>query len=108
MDGGQQHIQTTEVLHDEYSVIMDGNDGCEDLSVNFMFHQEAIIHNINNKDCKYSSSDILLDSASSCSVCNNDQTLESIVDSEIKLKCYTNGGHQDSHKKGYFPGFFYV
>ena len=44
---------------------MDGNDYFEDLSVNFMFHQEAIIHNINNKDCNYSSSDILLDSGSS-------------------------------------------
>ena len=108
MEGGQQHIQTTEVLHDEYSVIMDGNDGYEDLSVNLMFNQESIIHNIKNKDCKYSSSDIFLDSGSSCSVFDNDQILENIVESKTTLRCYTNGGHQDSHKKGYFPGFFYV
>ena len=24
------------------------------------------------------------------------------------LRCYTNCEHQDSHKRGYFPGFFYV
>ena len=30
------------------------------------------------------------------------------MDNETTLRCYTNGGHQDSHKKGYFPGFFYV
>ena len=75
IEGGQQHIQTTEILHDEDSVIMDGNDGFEDLSVNFMFHQEVIIYNINNKDCNYSSSDTLLDSGSSCSVFNNDEIL---------------------------------
>ena len=108
IEGGQQHIQTTEVLHDEDSVIVDGNDGFGDLSVNFMFHQAAIIHNINNKDCNYSSSDILLESGSSCSVLNNDEILENIVDSKTTLRCYTNGGHQYSHKKGYFPGFFYV
>ena len=108
IEGGQQHIQTTEVLHDEDSVIVDGNDGFGDLSVNFMFHQAAIIHNINNKDCNYSSSDILLEPGSSCSVLNNDEILENIVDSKTTLRCYTNGGHQYSHKKGYFPGFFYV
>ena len=73
IEAGQQHIQTTEVLQDEDSVIVDDNKSLEDLSVNFMFHQEAIIHNINNKDCNYSSTDILLDSGSSCSVFNNNK-----------------------------------
>ena len=72
-----------------------------------MFLQEVIIHNINNEDCNYSCSDILLDSGSSCSVFNNDEILENTVDSETKLICYTNDRHQDSYKMGYFPGFFY-
>ena len=87
---------------------MEGNDGFDNLSVNFIFHQEAIIHNINNEECNFSSSDILLDSGSSCSILNNDEILENIVDSEITLRCHTNGGHHHSHKEGYFPGFLYV
>ena len=75
IEGGQQHIQTTEVLQDEDSVIVNDNESLEELSVNFMFHQEVIIYNINNKDCNYSSSDTLLDSGSSCSVFNNDEIL---------------------------------
>ena len=72
-----------------------------------MFLQEVIIHNINNEDCNYLCSDILLDSGSSCSVFNNDEILENTVDSETTLICYTNDRHQDSYKMGYFPGFFY-
>ena len=111
MEGGQQHTQTIEFLHGKNSVIMNDNNSYEELAVKFMFHQNANAHNnntINNKDCKYSSSDILLDSGSSCSVFNNDEILENIIDSDTTLRCYTNGGHQDSHKKEYFRGFFYI
>ena len=73
---GQKHIQTTEVLQDEDSVIVDDNESLEDLSVNFMFYQEAIIHNINNNDYNYSSTDVLLNSGSSCSVFNNNTILK--------------------------------
>ena len=76
IEAGQQHIQTTEVLQDEDSVIVDDNESLQDLSVNFMFHQEAIIHNINNNDCNYSSTDILLDSGSSWSVFDNNTLLK--------------------------------
>ena len=97
-----------EVLHDEDTVAIDDNNNFEESNVNFMLYQEAIIHNINNKDRNYSSSDILLDSGSSCSVFNNDEILENIKDIDTTMRCYTNGGYQDLHEKGHFPGFFYV
>ena len=97
-----------EVLHDEDNVIVDDNESLEGLSVKFMFHQESIIHNINKNDCNYSSTDILLDSGSSCSVFNNNKILKNIVDNNTTLRYYTNGGHQDLHKRGHVPGFFYV
>ena len=108
IEGGEQHIQIMEVLYDEDSVIINDNNNFEELAANFMFYQEEKIHNINNKDRNYSSSDILLDSGSFCSVFSNDERLENIKDIDTTLRCYTNGGHQDSHKKGYFPGLFYV
>ena len=108
IEGGEEHIQTMEVLHDEDSVIIYDNNNFEESDVNFMSYQEEISHNINNKDHNYLSSDILLDSGSSCSVFNNNQLLENIKDSDTTLRYYTNGEHQNSHKKGYFAGFFYV
>ena len=64
-----------------------------------MFLQEVIIHNINNEDCNYSCSDILLDSGSSYSVFNNDEILENTKDSDTTLRCYINGGHQENKSK---------
>ena len=57
---------------------------------------------------KYSDNDILIDTGSTCSVFKNEHMLMNIVRSKYIMRAMTNGGHQDSHHVGLFPGFFEV
>ena len=57
---------------------------------------------------KYSDNNILLDTGSTCSVFKNANMLINIVRRKYRMRAMTNGGHQDSHCVGLFPGFFEI
>ena len=89
MEGGQQHTQTMEVLHDAHSVIMSDNNSSEKLAVDFVFHQNTNVHDNNTiakKVRKQPSNDILLDLGYSYLVLNNDEVLANIIDINTTLR----------------------
>ena len=45
---------------------------------------------------KYSDTDILIDTGSTCSVFKNAKMLINIMRSKVIMRAVTNGGHQDS------------
>ena len=53
----------------------------------------------------YRDTDMLLDTGSTVSVIKNAGMLINIREATHNLRVYTNGGHQDSTKKGELPGF---
>ena len=76
---------------------MNSSDDDDSIVVSFQFLQ--------GKESRYSDTDILIDTGSTCSVVMNEKMLLNISESEKTLRAYTNGGHQDSNQEGDFPGF---
>ena len=56
----------------------------------------------------YKDTYILLDTGSTASVFNNPRMLINIRGSKNTMRAYSNGGHQDTDKVGYFSGMFQV
>ena len=57
---------------------------------------------------KYSDTNILINTGSTCSVFKNEHMLINIVKSRTIIPAIPNSGHQDSDHVGLFSGFFEV
>ena len=92
---GETHLTKGEASDDS-----DRDAGDKDLITSYCYHLDDL--------AQHDEDSILIDTGSTVSIFNNEEMLTNVREVSQTMRAITNGGHQDSNKKGILPGFFPV
>ena len=97
---GSVKMEETHLTEQTDEVGDEVDDEKEGVLMSYCYHLEEVKAHDDN--------DVLIDTGSTVSVFKNEKLLTKVHNVKQKMRALTNGGFQDSSRKGTFPGFFEV